>query len=98
MSRGGLVYSQQAECFGEGDSSAAIIHAELAIDIVGMDLDGSRREHQRARDLLVGEVFVQQVQDLQFALGQGFQALLPQQFFRCNGLRWQRAHHRQEAL
>jgi hypothetical protein len=73
--------SQKGEPFGEGDGRAAIIHAELAIDIGGMHLDGSRRDYQFARKLLVGEVLVQQTQDVRFALGLRFQALLPQQLF-----------------
>src|SRR5436853_5936730 len=77
--RGSLLRRQQVERFGERDGSAAVIDAELAVEVVGMHLDRAGGDYQFARDLLVAEVFVQQAQDVPFALGQGFQALLPQQ-------------------
>jgi len=40
---------QQAECSGEGHSSSAIIHAELAIDVLGMQFDHAGRHHQLSR-------------------------------------------------
>ncbi len=78
LSERGLIWSQEAERFSESDGSAAIIHAELAIDIVRMHLDGSRRDHQFSGNLLVCEVLVEQVQNLQFAVGQRFQTFLLQ--------------------
>ena len=77
----GLAGSQETERFGEGDSRATIVHTELAIDIGGMHLDRAGRDHQFARNLLVGEVLIQQAQDVQFAVGQRFYALLLQQLF-----------------
>src|SRR6266566_5978249 len=59
-----LACSQEAKRFGESDGRAAIVHAELAIDIGGMHLDRSRRDHQFARNLLVREVPIEQAQDL----------------------------------
>ncbi len=56
---GGLFRSQQAERSGKGDGSTTIVHTELAIDIVGMHLDRSRRDHQLARNLLVTEILVE---------------------------------------
>ena len=56
----GLAGSQEAKRFGEGDGRTAIVHAELAIDIGGMHLDRTRRDHQFARNLLVGEVPIEQ--------------------------------------
>ena len=37
---------------GKGDRSMSIIHAELAIDMLGMQLDCSGRDHQFAISLL----------------------------------------------
>ncbi len=54
-----LICSKNAERFGKSDGSAAIVHAELAIDIADMHLDRSRREHQLARNLLIREVLVE---------------------------------------
>src|SRR6266487_3644459 len=76
---GSLICSQKAKRSGKRDGSAAIAHTKLAIDISGMHFDRSRRDYQLSRNLLVREVFVEQVQDLHFAVGQGFQALLSQQ-------------------
>ena len=59
----GLICSQETERFGKGDGSATIIHAELAIDIVRMHLDRSRRDHQFAGNLLVREVLIELAQN-----------------------------------
>jgi hypothetical protein len=73
-----LASNHIAERFGKGDGSATIIHAELAIDVAGMGFDRSRRDHQFVRNLLVRELLIEQVQNVQFAIGQRFQTLLPQ--------------------
>jgi len=65
----GSGYSQQAQRSGQGDGRLPIIHAELAIDMPGMQLDRAGRDHQFARNLLVREAPLEQAQDLQLALG-----------------------------
>src|SRR5437764_5383558 len=68
LRRGSLVGRQQAQRFGERDGGAAVIDAELAVEVIGMHLDRAGGYHQLSRDLFVGEFFVQQAQDVPFAL------------------------------
>ncbi len=56
---GSLICRQEAERFGKRDGSAAIVHAELAIDIADMHLDRSRCDYQFSRNLLVREILVE---------------------------------------
>src|SRR5947209_18226738 len=70
LRRRSLIGRQQAERFGERDGGAAVIDAELAVEVGGMHLDRAGGDHQLARDLFVGEVFVQQAQNVPFAPGQ----------------------------
>jgi hypothetical protein len=61
--------SQQAQRSGQADGRLSIIHAELAIDMPGMQLDRAGRDHQFTRDLPVREIPLEQMQDVQLALG-----------------------------
>ena len=67
--RSGSACSKQPKRSGKGDRSVSIIHAELAIHMLGMQLDCSGCDHQFARNLPVCETLFEQVQDLQLALG-----------------------------
>src|SRR5438270_3188801 len=98
LRRRSLIRRQQAERFGQGDGGAAVIDAEFAVEVVGMHLDRAGGHHQGACDLLVGELFVQQAQDVPFALGQGFQPLVPHQFVSGNACCGPRTHRHQQAL
>src|SRR2546430_16127628 len=62
-----LACSQETKRFGESDGRAAIVHTELAIDIGGMHLDRTRRDHQFALNLLVGEGPIDHAQAVQLA-------------------------------
>src|SRR6266699_1779394 len=90
--------SQQTERSGQGDGSATIIHTELLVDMFCMQLDRAGRHHQFARNFLVGEILVEQVQNLQLAPGQRLQALLLQEIFLRTSLRRHRVHRCQKAL
>jgi len=65
----GSACSQQTQRPGQGDSRLPVIHAQLAIDMLGMQLDCSRGDHQFARNFSVRKTLIEQVQDLQLALG-----------------------------
>jgi len=55
-------------CLGRG--FAPIVHAELAVDVFEVGLDGVDGDVQRLRYLLVGLAIGEQIQDFQFALTQ----------------------------
>ena len=60
---GGL--GKEPELSGAGCGVTAAVHAELAIDVLDVGLDGIDREVESARDLVIGQTVGEQMQDLE---------------------------------
>jgi hypothetical protein len=60
---------QYSQCSGPGNGLRPAANVELAVDVVGMYLDGTQREEELLSDFAVGQSFGDESQDLQFTLG-----------------------------
>ena len=72
MEIGGLWARQEVVFCCCGDCLAAVVHVQLAIDVLEVGFDGVDRDAQGLGDFLVGLALGEEVQDVEFAIAEGF--------------------------
>lgn len=69
---GGLSAHDNTEMVGPVNRLTAVAHTELLIDVSQVTFDGFRGDEQLVGDLLVLQALYQQFQNIELAIGQGF--------------------------
>ena len=71
-----LSLSYDTQCPGLSHRLGAVLDAQFAIDVAGMNLYGVQREIKPVSDFLIGQPFSDELQHFQFALAERFNEIV----------------------